>query len=71
VDIFVGSLALSAVADLVVVDVFECVCIFSAVRLPLAARGREVALLALAPAAHARRVVGVVYGAQVASHLQL
>ena len=62
---FGGAGALPAVAQLVVVFLFKV----AAVGLPLAARGGEEALLALAAAAHTRRVVGIVDGPQVAAHL--
>lgn len=62
---FGGAGALPAVAQLVVVFLFKV----AAVVLPLAARGGEEALLALAAAAHTWRVVGIVDGPQVTAHL--
>jgi hypothetical protein len=78
-----GAHALPAIAHLVVVD--DLLKLVVVVGLPLAARRREEALLALAPAAHTGRVVGVVlgksasdsgasgaahaYGSKVAAHL--
>lgn len=56
----VGALALPAIADFVVVDLVKVVL---AVGLPLAARGGEEALFALAATANAWRVVGVIDGA--------
>ena len=62
---FARPRALPRVADLVVVLLVGLV---AAVLLPLAARGREEALLALTPASHTRRVVRVVDRSQVAAH---
>lgn len=59
-----GVQLLAAVAHHVLVGVAVVL-----VRLSLAARGTKEALLALAAAAHARRVVRVVDAAQVAAHL--
>lgn len=61
-----GARSLARIAHLVVVHLVHLVL---AVLLPLAARRGEEALLALAAAAHTRRVVRVVDGPQVAAHL--
>ena len=61
-----GARPLARIAHLVVVRLVQLIL---AVLLPLAARRREEALLALAAAAHTRRVVRVVDGPQVAAHL--
>lgn len=66
----VGVQALAAVAqDVLVDDAVAAVRVDGVLGLALAAREAELALLALAAAALARRVAGVVDAAQVAAHL--
>jgi hypothetical protein len=61
---FPGIADLVVVVGAVVIDLFD-----AALSLPLTARSREEALLALTAAAHTGRVVGIVDGTKVAPHL--
>lgn len=61
--------SLASIADYVVVGILALALIAIVIGLSLPARGAEEALLALSAAAHARRVMGIVDGAEVASHL--